>query len=163
MSSSWSKESSLWLFTEWKEANLEIRRLDETHERERSGFLWEIIESWLARRAPWLSKFLDVSSSIWLSKKDPEVVSRQNELEWFTAWSIFIPDRFLRIITDPIVKFPLFSALVKAYPLWNSIEKKLLDTDGNIKHDYDPDDVISFIRMVHQDFISGKVGVGALK
>jgi hypothetical protein len=159
MSSSWSKESSLWLFTEWKEANLEIRRLDETHERERSGFLWEIIESWLARRAPWLSKFLDVSSSIWLSKKDPEVVSRQNELEWFTAWSIFIPDRFLRIITDPIVKIPWFAALVKAYPLGNSIEKKLLDWDGNIKDNYDPDDVISFIRMVHQDFISGKVGI----
>lgn len=163
MSSSWSKESSSWLFIEWKETNLELRKLDEKHERERSGFLWEIIESWLARRAPWLSKFLDVSSSIWLSKKDPEVVSRQNELEWFTAWSIFIPDRFLRIITDPIVKFPLFSALVKAYPLWNSIEKKLLDTDGNIKHDYDPDDVISFIRMVHQDIISGKVWVEKLK
>jgi hypothetical protein len=34
-----------------------------------------------------------------------------------------------------------------------------LDWDGNIKDNYDPDDVISFIRMVHQDFISGKVGI----
>ncbi len=159
MSSNWSTESRSWVFLEWKETNPELKRLDETHERERSSFLWEIVESWLARRAPWLSKFLDVSSSIWITNKDPEVVSRQNELEWFTAWSIFIPDRFLRIITDPIVKIPWFAALVKAYPLGNSIEKKLLDWDGNIKDNYDPDDVISFIRMVHQDFISGKVGI----
>jgi hypothetical protein len=63
----------------------------------------------------------------------------------------------LRIVTDPIVKIPWFAKFVKAYPLGNSLEKKLLDWDGNIKSNYDPDDVISFIRMVHQDFISGKV------
>lgn len=140
-----------------------MKELDESHERERSSFLWEIVESWLARRAPWLSKFLDVSSSVWITRKDPEVVSRQNELEWFTAWSIFIPDRFLRIVTDPIVKIPWFAVFVKSYPLWNSIEKKLLDGSGNIKNNYDPDDVISFIRLVHQDFISGKSWLDTIK
>lgn len=149
-----------WLFSEKGEVRPEVKILDERHEKERSSFLWEIVESWLARRTPWLSKFLDVMSSIWITNKDPEVISRQNELEWFTAWSIFVPDRFLHIITDPIIKIPWFATLVKTYPLWNSIEKKLLDKDGKIKENYDPDDVISFIRMIHQDFVSGKIWLG---
>jgi hypothetical protein len=70
---------------------------------------------------------------------------------------MFVPDRLLRKVTDPIVKLPLFATLVKRYPLGNSLEKKLLDSSGNIKSNYDPDDVISFLRMVHQDMISGKV------
>jgi len=145
-----------WLFSDKWETKPEVKELDESHERERSSFLWEIFESALARWTPWLSKFLDVLSSAWVTNKDPEVVSRQNELEWFTAWSIFIPDRFLRIITDPIVNIPWFASLVKIYPLGDSLESDLLDSDGNIKKDYDPDDVISFIRLIHQDFVSGK-------
>ena len=162
MTSNLLSEVSSWLFSEKEEARPEIRKLDERHERERSSFLWEIFESALARWTPWLSKFLDVLSSVWITNKDPEVVSWQNELEWFTARSIFIPDRFLRIITDPIVKIPWFSKLVRLYPLGNSLEKKLLDSDGNIKSDYDPDDVISFVRLIHQDFISGKIWVNSL-
>ena len=148
-----------WLFSEGKETKAEVKALDERQEKERSSFLWEVVESWLARWTPWLSKFLDVLSSTWLKNKDPEVVSWQNELEAITAWTMFVPDRFLRKVTDPIVKLPLFTKLVKYYPMGNSIEKKLLDKDGNIKSNYDPDDVISFIRMVHQDFISGKVWI----
>ena len=157
----WFTDYLSWLFKESAEkwANPELKKLDEKHEKERGSFLWEVVESWLARRAPWLSKFLDVLSSVWLKSKDPEAVSRQNELEWITAWSMFIPDRFLRIVTDPIVKIPWFAKLVKLYPMWNSIEKKLLDKDGNIKSNYDPDDVISFIRLVHQDFVSWKVWI----
>jgi hypothetical protein len=49
---------------------------------------------------------MDMLSSVGITNKDPEVVSWQNELEGFTAWSILIPDRFLRIVTDPIVKIP---------------------------------------------------------
>ena len=163
MSWIWINEFLSWLFSEDEGKNPEIKKLDERHEKERSSFLWEIVESAMARRTPWLSKFIDVLSSVWAINQDPEVVSWQNELEWFTAWSIFIPDRFLHIITDPIVKIPWFWSLVKAYPLGNSIEKFLLDEDGNIKQNYDPDDVISFIRMLHQDFISGKIGVEKLK
>lgn len=155
MASKWIELLS-WLFSEGKEVKPEVKELDEHHEKERSSFLWEIVESAMARRTPWLSKFMDVLSSIWVTNKDPEVVSWQNELEGFTAWSIFIPDRFLRIVTDPIVKLPWFAKLVKYYPLGNSIEKDLLDSEGNIKENYDPDDVISFIRLMHQDFISGK-------
>jgi len=152
-----------WLFSEKGEVRPEVKRLDERHEKERSSFLWEIVESAMARRTPWLSKFLDVLSSIWITNKDPEVVSWQNELEWFTAWSIFIPDRFLRIVTDPIVNLPWFATLVKMYPLGDSLEKDLLDSKGNVKKNYDPDDVISFIRLVHQDFISGKSWVDSLR
>ena len=152
-----------WLFSNNQEALPEVKALDENHERERSSFLWEIVESGLARRAPWLSKFLDVLSSAWITNKDPEVVSRQNELEWFTAWTLFVPDRFLRIITDPIVKIPWFSFLVKMYPWWDSLQDKLLDSDDNIKSDYDPDDVINFIRLVHQDFITGKTWMDKVK
>ena len=159
MASNKSTDVSSWLFLEWRDANPELKSLDEIHERERSSFLWEIVESAMSRRTPWLSKFMDVLSSIWVTNQDPEVVSRQNELEWFTARSIFIPDRFLRIVTDPIVKIPWFAKFVKAYPLGNSLEKKLLNWDGSIKSNYDPDDIISFIRMVHQDIISGKVGI----
>lgn len=147
---------------EWSESIPEVASLDERHERERSSFLWEIFESALARWTPGLSKFLDVLSSVGITDTDSEVVSWQNELEWFTAWSIFIPDRFLRIITDPIVKIPWFATLVKIHPLGDSIEEDLLDSDGNIKSDYDPDDVISFIRLVHQDFISGKAWVDTI-
>lgn len=162
MTSNSLSEIYSWLFSEKWEIRPEVRKLDERHEKERSSFLWEIVESAMARRTPWLSKFMDVLSSIWVTNKDPEVVSWQNELEWFTAWSIFIPDRFLRIITDPIVNLPWFASLVKAYPLGDSLEEDLLDSDGNIKSDYDPDDVISFIRLVHQDFISGKSWVDGL-
>ena len=151
-----------WLFSEKWETKPEVKWLDERHEKERSSFLWEIVESTMARRTPWLSKFMDVLSSIWITNNDPEVVSRQNELEGFTAWSIFIPDRFLRIVTDPIVNLPWFATLVKMYPLGDSIESDLLDSDGNIKKDYDPDDVINFIRLIHQDFISGKSWVDGL-
>ena len=70
---------------------------------------------------------------------------------------MLIPDRFLRYVTDPIVKIPGFVEFVKKYPRANSFENKLLDKSGNVKTKYDPDDVISFIRMIHQDFISGKV------
>lgn len=146
-----------WLFG--KEAKAEVKEMDNRHEKERSGFLWELFESALARWTPWFSKFLDMMSSVWLKKKDPEAVRRQNEFEWFTAWSILIPDRFLRYVTDPIVKIPYFAEFVKKYPWANSFEKKLLDKNGNVKDKYDPDDVISFIRMIHQDFISGKVWV----
>ena len=150
------------LFSENRETRPEVRRLDERHERERSSFLWEIVESAMARWTPWLSKFMDMLSSVGITNKDPEVVSWQNELEGFTAWSILIPDRFLRIVTDPIVKIPWFASFVKAYPLGDSLEEDLLDSDGNIKSDYDPDEVISFIRLVHQDFISGKSWVDSL-
>ena len=163
MSSNSLSEVYSWLFSENWEMSPELKRLDERHEKERSGFLWEIVESAMARWTPWLSKFMDVISSIWLINKDPEVVSWQNELEWFTAWSIFIPDVFLRVVTDPIVNLPWFARFVKIYPLWDSLEDKLLDSDGNIKSNYDPDDVINFIRLVHQDFISGKVWVDSLK
>ena len=151
-----------WLFSEKGEGRPEVKELDERHEKERSSFLWEIVESAMARRTPWLSKFMDVLSSIWVTNTDPEVVSWQNELEWFTAWSIFIPDRFLRIVTDPIVKIPWFASFVKLYPLGDSLEEDILDSDGNVRSDYDPDDVISFIRLVHQDFISGKSWVDSL-
>ena len=151
-----------WLFSEKGEARPEVKRLDERHEKERSSFLWEIVESAMARRTPWLSKFLDVLSSIWVTNKDPEVVSWQNELEWFTAWSIFIPDRLLRIVTDPIVNLPWFATLVKLYPLGDSLEEDLLDSKGNVKKNYDPDDVISFIRLIHQDFISSKSWVDSI-
>jgi hypothetical protein len=40
--------------------------------------------------------------------------------------------------------------------LGDSLEENLLDSGGNVKSDYDPDDVISFIRLIHQYFISGK-------
>ena len=162
MSSNLLSEVYSWLFSESSEARPEVKRLDEHHERERSSFLWEIVESAMARWTPWLSKFMDVLSSVWVTNKDPEVVSWQNELEWFTAWSIFIPDRFLRIVTDPIVNLPWFATLVKFYPLGDSLEENLLDSEGNVKSDYDPDDVISFIRLIHQDFISGKSWVDSL-
>ena len=162
MSSNLLSEVYSWLFSESSEARPEVKRLDEHHERERSSFLWEIVESAMARWTPWLSKFMDVLSSVWVTNKDPEVVSWQNELEWFTAWSIFIPDRFLRIVTDPIVNLPWFATLVKLYPLGDSLEENLLDSEGNVKSDYDPDDVISFIRLIHQDFISGKSWVDSL-
>lgn len=141
----------------------EIQKLDEKHEKERGSFLWEIVESGLARWAPWLSKFLDTLSSLGLTKQDPELVSWQNEFEAFTAWTLFVPDRFLRIITDPIIKIPWFALLVKHYPIGNSIEKKLLDKNWGIKKNYDPDDVISFLRLAHQDFVSGKLGVEKVK
>lgn len=151
------------LFSREKESNEELKALDARHEKERSSFLWEVVESWMARWTPGLSKFIDVLSSTWIKSKDPEAVAWQNEFEWITAWTMFVPDRFLRKVTDPIVKLPLFATLVKRYPLGNSLEKKLLDSSGNIKSNYDPDDVISFLRMVHQDMISGKVWIDKVK
>lgn len=146
------------LFWEAKEnnENTELLALDQKHQKQRSSFLGEWFESSLNRRAPGLSKLADMTSSLWLIAKDPEVVSRQNEFESFSARSMFVPDFLLKIITIPITKIPGFELLVKKYPLWGKVKNRLLDSSWNLVKDPDPDDIINFLRLVHQDFISWK-------
>lgn len=120
-------------------------------EAERSSIFWEGWESILARKFPTLGKIMDIASFVGLKDADPEEHPFQNEIEWISAMTLLVPDFILRRFTDPIRDQKWFQVLVKAYPLDADIERDI--ATGN------PDAVVNFIRMVHQDMISAKLGV----
>jgi hypothetical protein len=123
-------------------------------QEERWDIFGEAFESILAHQFPTISKWMDVLSTIWVTEKDKEEYAFQNEFEALSALTILIPDSFLKKFTDKILAVPGFMMLVKLYPLDADIEKWIKE--------WDPDAVINFIRMIHQDAISGKVSLEGL-
>lgn len=114
---------------------------------QRHSFLGEFFESFIARKFPMISRLLDLGSATWLKEKDPELYAMQNEFETLTALSTFVPNSLLSKFTDPIMNQPWFTTVVKLYPLDGGIEKKIL-VDKN------PQAVIDFVRMLHQDIVA---------
>lgn len=137
--------------------NKEAKELDEKYADERHSLLWEVTESSMARWTPGISKFLDLGTSLGFRKWDSEAVRWQKEFESLTAWTMFIPDRLLKFATNPVLKIPWFKAVVEKYPIWGKVKNKLLDEMNSWK-DVDPDNVINFLRLVHQDMITWVVG-----
>lgn len=131
----------------------ESQELDEKFANERHSLLWEVTESAMARWTPGLSKFMDLWTSLGIGKWDPEAVRWQKEFESITAWTMFVPDRLLKYATDPVLKLPWFKKVVESYPVWGKAKNKLLD-EMNAWKDIDPDNVINFLRLVHQDMIT---------
>lgn len=123
-------------------------------EQERSSIFGEGWESILAHKFPTLGKLMDLASFLGLRDSDLEEHPFQNEFEGLSALTLLIPDFLLRRFTDPIREQRWFQVLVKAYPLDAEIEQDI--QTGN------PDAIINFIRMVHQDLISAKVGISGI-
>ncbi len=123
-------------------------------QEERWSIFAEAFEAILAHQFPTISKWMDILSTVWVTEKDKEEYAFQNEFEALSALTILIPDHFLKKFTDKILAVPWFMTLVRLYPLDEDIEKRIKE--------WDPDAVIDFIRMVHQDAISGKVSIEGL-
>jgi len=134
----------------------EGKELDETYANERHSLLWEVTESAMARWTPGFSKFMDLWTSLGFGKWDSEAVRWQKEFESLTAWTMFVPDRLLKYATNPVLKIPWFKTVVDSYPVWGKAKNKLLEAMNSWK-DVDPDYVINFLRLVHQDMITGVV------
>lgn len=135
--------------------NKEAEKLDEQYADERHNLLGEVTESAMARWTPGLSKFMDLWTSLGIREWDTEAVRWQKEFESLTAWTMFIPDRLLKYATNPVLKLPWFKKVVEWYKywLWWKVRNKLLEEMNSWK-DVDPDKVINFLRLVHQDMIT---------
>jgi len=133
-------------------------QIDKKYAAERQGLLSEVAESAVDRIVPFWSKLIDVGKSV-VGKKHTEERVGQNEFESITAWSMFVPNFLLKHVTNVIAKNKVFESLVKNYPLAFKNKTRLLDENGQLKTEPDPDYVINFLRMVHQDIISGKVAI----
>ena len=92
-------------------------------QEERGSIFGEAFESILAHQFPTISKWMDVLSSVGVTEKDKEEYAFQNEFEALSAFTLFIPDSFLKKFTDKILAMPGFQALVRLYPLDQDIEK----------------------------------------
>lgn len=138
-----------------------FEKIDAKYAAERQGLLSEVAESAVDRIAPFRSKFVDVGKSV-AGKKNAEERAGQNEFENITAWSLFVPDFLLKHVTNVIAKNKIFEGLVNHYPLGSKNKTRLLDENGKLKAEPDPDYVINFLRMVHQDIIVGAKSIGKL-
>jgi len=130
----------------------DAEKVQEKAEKERAGIFGEVWESVLARQFPTLSKLMDLASATGVTKKDVQSIPLMNEFESITAFTLFIPDFLLKKVTDPMVKSTLFMSIVEHWPLLDEKWVKELK-----KPNYDPDDVISVLRIMAQDLVSGKV------
>jgi len=152
-----SKESDKLLNSNKKELSDEVKKEVDVVDEERSSFLGEVFESFLVRKFPQATRVLDLLSATWIKESDPEIYALQNEFETLTALTTFIPDRFLQKITDPLITTEWFKTIVDYYPLDSELEDKILK-------DKNPQAVIDFVRMLHQDVMSlfaGKNSVSA--
>jgi hypothetical protein len=135
-------------------AGKKAEKIKEGAQVERSGIFGEVFESLLARHFPRISKLMDLSSTIGLTRRDSEVVPWQNEFESLTAFTMFVPDFLLRKITDPLVHSSIFMKVVEYWPALGEKWIKTLKAPN-----VDPDDVINVLRIMNQDIIAGKVPV----
>lgn len=126
-------------------------------QKERSSLFGEVWESFLNRFFPNVSKILDLGSAAGLKEGDIEAVPWQNEFETITALSLFVPDFILHYITDPFAESDKFLTLVEYWPLLGK------ETADLIRKDKNPDDVVNAIRVMHQDMVTGKVGLEQIK
>jgi len=130
----------------------ELDALAKKQGRRRSKFLGELIEVVLNRISPILSDFMDFTTMIGLRKRDVEVFKRQDELEFVSVVSRFIPRRLLKKITNPVVNTPGFKKLVDMRPWCDKVKKKILEKN-------DPRAVIDFLKIVNGDLTLIKVGI----
>jgi hypothetical protein len=134
----------------------EAEKVQETAEAERAGIFTEAISSVLVRYFPKLSKITTLASAamdkVGIRKRNPESHEWQNEIDNFTALTLFIPDRILKNATDLFVKSEYFLKLIE---FWPGMPKNMIDEIK--KEKYDPDFVINILRVISQDISTGKV------
>lgn len=145
---------SLFFNPETKEA---AEAAEEEGKQERASIWTEAAGSVFKRWCPEFSKFLDIGrtgadmTGIDMISRGPEAVAWEHEFETLTAMSVFIPDFMLRPLTNMFVKTDTFQAMVDHWPMMSDEIKEDLKKD-----DYDPDNAINAIRIMHQDFVAGK-------
>ncbi len=146
-----------------KENVNEAHEIQKNSEQERTSFFKEAERSFWLRQFPRLSKLTDMSKALGILKNDKEVVPWQHEFEYITAFTFLIPDRLLKIFTDPIAHSPTFQALVNHWPLINGVDLPFIGPNGKLLDKIkagDPDAVIDAIRIMHQDiFVTGKIAM----
>jgi hypothetical protein len=150
-------------------------KIQDDARNEREGIFGSVFDGVLARYYPTLSKIKDLKDprKIYESiKKDPSNIV--NEMDSILADTLFVPDFLLKYFTDPLIQTDAFKKIVEAY---DSGLKGILtpnipgaDTVREIpvlgllapekqnwyekiygSANYDPDDVINFMRIILKD------------
>lgn len=134
----------------------ETEKVKEESEKERAGLFGEAIGSSFKRLFPTLSKWLDLGktggAAVGLFDRGPEGHALQHEIDSLTSFTLFIPDFMLKYATDIFHTSEIFQKVVEIWPLMPEELKKAMK-DPN----YDPDDLISIIRIMNQDIATGNV------
>jgi len=129
-------------------------------EAERGSLFGEVFESILNRSFPRISRLMDIASTVGVVERDPEVVPWQNEFESLTAFSMLVPDFLLRRFTDPFANSEAFLRIIEFWPATSRFLIAGEELAEKIRRDKDPDDVITALRIIHQDiFITGRVSL----
>lgn len=123
----------------------------EASKAKRQTLFGEVWESIVARYFPNFSKFLDLGTGLKLFQKEDEAHRFQNEFEFVTAMTLLIPDFMLRKVTDPIAESETFLTVLEHWPVKG---KEFAD---KIRAKKNPDDVVSALRMMHQDMVTSKI------
>jgi len=129
-------------------------KVTETAEKERKGLFGEVMQTGLNRYFPKIAKFIDIAKTGGQAlgvDRGPESYPLEHEFESITAFSALVPDSWLSIVTDPLKNCDLVMKVVNAWPMMPSDV-----LEGLSKDDYDPDDMISALRVMHQDIVLGK-------
>ncbi len=110
----------------------------------------------------------------------PETVPWQHEFEAISAFLILIPNDWKHHITDFFAENEIFRTMVEHWPGLDGIDAPIIGSTGlmskdlpgigkggslrkRILEDKDPDAVIEVLRIMHQDFVTGKVALEKLK
>lgn len=137
-------------------------------EGERRGFFGEFLNSFLVRQFPNASKVLDIGATVggWtgMVERKEEIYPLQHEFEFATAMTMFVPDGWLSTVTDPLAESEIFQKIVEFWPLASGVDLPLIGNEpleDRVKAK-DPDAVVEAIRVIHQDFMTGKVSWDAV-
>ncbi|MBD3270445.1 hypothetical protein GF376_02880 [Candidatus Peregrinibacteria bacterium] len=140
--------------------------VEKESKKERAGLFSNVMEGLLIRQFPTLSKWKDVGEMVGLIERGPEGHPLQHEIENITALSMFVPDAWLKNLTDPLAESQAFQTLISYYDtiFWASGVTALKipyiqnpDTLLERVKKGEPDAVIDFLRVVNQDIASGAV------
>lgn len=133
-----------------------VEDIKENSEKERASLFGEAMGSGFRRMFPTLSKWLDVGkiggSALGVVDRGAEGHALQHEIESLTPFTLFIPDFMLKHATDLFFESETFQKVVEIWPMMPD-ELRQAMKDPN----YDPDDLISIIRIMNQDLATGKV------
>src|SRR5690606_25384802 len=119
--------------------------------------------SFLVRQFPNASKILDVGMGIGgatgMIERKEEIYPLQHEFETVTALTIIVPDSWLSTVTDPLADSEIFQKIVEYWPMASGVDLPIIGNEpltDRVKQK-DPDAVVEVIRIIHQDFMTGKV------
>lgn len=135
---------------------------------ERRGFFGEFLNSFLVRQFPNASKVLDIGAAVGgatgMIERKEEIYPLQHEFETVTALTMFVPDSWLSTVTDPLADSEIFQKIVEFWPMASGVDLPVIGNEPleDRVRAKDPDAVVEAIRIIHQDFMTGKVSWDAV-